>query len=354
MERALELAREPDDPSPNPRVGAVVAAEGTVVGEGAHRGPGTRHAERAALDAAGDVADGATLYTTLEPCTHDGRTQPCTAAIIDAGIEEVVVAAEDPNPDAGGGLDRLEDAGVTTERGVMAEEARALNAHLDYFTDRPYTAIKTAMTLDGKIASRNGEAGWISGEASRERVHELRDAYDAILVGAGTVLSDDPRLTARPAGREGDDPLRAVLDRDLDTPADATVVTEEGETVIYASEAAVEERAEKLAALPETVSVVAVEGPNEAVADLRERGASSLLVEGGGETNWSFIEAGVVDRLYVFVAPTLLGGADAPTLVDGDGFALDEAAAVEMSRLERVGDDLLIHAVPERGEQDGL
>lgn len=349
MERALEQARQSENPYPNPRVGAVVVADGAVVGDGMHRGPGTAHAERVALDDAGDAAAGSTLYVTLEPCTHHGRTPPCTDAIIESGVERVVAAMADPRPDAGGGLALLDDNGIETQVGVLEEDAAAMNAFLGYFTDRPYTAIKTAMTLDGKIASRSGESGWISGEASRDRVHELRDVYDAILVGAGTVLSDDPRLTARPAEGQGDDPLRVVLDRNLDTPLDATLVTDGGATVIYAAADAVERDRETVNALPDTVEVVPFEdGLDELFTALDERGVSSLLVEGGGAANWAFLEAGAVDRLYVFVAPKLLGGRDATTLVDGAGFDLGEELQVEIADVERVGDDLLIHAEPRR------
>lgn len=348
MQRAITLAKEPDGTAPNPRVGAVVVRDGEVIGEGYHRGPGTAHAERAALEDVGEDADGATLYVTLAPCDHHGCTPPCTAAIVDAGIDRVVVALDDDAPVSGDGINVLREAGITVETGIAADAARPLLDQHEPPRDRPYIAVKSAMTLDGKLATKTGDASWISGEAARARVHELRDRFDAIMVGVGTVISDDPRLTARPDAGGGDDPLRIVLDEQLDIPLDATVVQDEHETVLVTDQA--REGSEDVGRLREQgVDIRYAEDRRlaEFLQGLRDDGIEDVLVEGGGATNWELFAQGLVDRLYLFIAPTILGGDAATTLVDGDGVErVADGFDVDIGWTERVGDDLLVHGYP--------
>lgn len=349
MERAIDLARRGcGRTSPNPLVGAVVVDDGDVVGEGYHEAAGTAHAEAVALEDAGDAADGATLYVNLEPCDHHGRTPPCSRAIVDAGVDRVVVAMRDPNPVSRHGIETLEANGVETTVGVLRDEAARLNeVFLTYVREgRPFVVSKTAMTLDGKIASKTGDAKWISNEQSRRFGHELRDRYDAIVVGAGTVRSDDPRLTARLDDRETQNPVRVVLSGDLDLPLDATLFDQPGEVIVATSEAARETRGSKLAALREMgVDVVFLPGrdPSALLSALAERSLTSVLVEGGAEVNWSFYERGLVDKVHVFVAPKIVGGRGAVPAVGGDGFErIADAVEVRDVSVQTFDGDVLL------------
>lgn len=354
MRRALELAaRGRGRTSPNPMVGCVlVSPEGEVVGEGWHPFAGGPHAEAAALAAAGDAARGATAYVTLEPCDHHGRTPPCTEALIEAGVAEVVIAHLDPDPRVSGrGVERLEAAGVRVSVGTLAAEAEALNEA--YLTaqrlGRPFVLYKAATTLDGKTATAAGESRWITGEAARERVHAWRDELDAVAVGVGTVLRDDPALTTRlPGGRT---PLKVVFDSSLRTPPTARLLDPdpEGEparVVVYAAAGAPEGRARRLEERgAEVVTLPAPDGRPDVGAALRDLGrrlVRSLLLEGGGTLAWSFLARRAVDRVAFFIAPKLLGG-PAPGPVAGPGVpALPCAFALADVRSERVGDDLLV------------
>jgi diaminohydroxyphosphoribosylaminopyrimidine deaminase/5-amino-6-(5-phosphoribosylamino)uracil reductase len=227
MQRAIELATQARGrTSPNPMVGAVIVKDGKIIGEGYHKKAGTPHAEIHALAAAGNEARGATLYVSLEPCCHHGRTPPCTEAIINSGIKRVVIAALDPNPKvAGGGLQRLKEAGIDAEFGLMQEAAMELNAVFFKYIQRalPYVALKTAMTLDGKIAAGSGDSRWITGPEARQHVHQLRNIYDAIMVGIGTVLADNPRLNTRLQEGQGRDPVRVIIDNQLDLPVNSII-----------------------------------------------------------------------------------------------------------------------------------
>lgn len=354
MRRALQLAaRGRGRTSPNPLVGCVlVSPDGEVVGEGWHPFAGGPHAEAAALAAAGEAARGATAYVTLEPCDHHGRTPPCTEALIAAGVAEVVVAHLDPDPRVSGrGVRRLEEAGVRVSVGTLAAEAEALNEA--YLTaqrlGRPFVLYKAATTLDGKTATVTGESRWISGEAARERVHYWRDELDAIAVGVGTVLRDDPALTTRvPGGRT---PLKVVFDGALRTPPRARLFDPDPEgvparVVVYAAEDAPRDRAERLRERgAEVVTVPAPDGRPDvaaALADLGARLVRSLLLEGGSTLAWSFFSRRAVDRVAFFVAPKLLGG-PAPGPLGGPGVAaLPCAFALTDVSSERVGDDLLV------------
>lgn len=336
--------------SPNPLVGAVIVREGRIIATGWHREAGTPHAEIHALRMAGELAKGATLYVTLEPCAHYGRTGPCAKAVAEAGIARVVVALRDPNPKvAGKGLAMLEEAGIEVKCGLLSREAARLNeAFLKWIeTGLPFVALKTAMSLDGKIATFTGASQWITGEAARQRVHEYRDVYDGILAGIGTVLSDDPSLTARLEGGAGKNPVRIISDSMARTPVQARLMTDGAAPVLIAvTEAAPAGRVEALKAAGAEL-IVAGSGPQVDMTllmkALGERDITSVFVEGGGTVNFSLLKAGLVDKVYAFVAPKLIGGREAKTPVEGEGFA-ELSEAVELTRLEAetVGRDVLL------------
>jgi diaminohydroxyphosphoribosylaminopyrimidine deaminase/5-amino-6-(5-phosphoribosylamino)uracil reductase len=351
MNRALELAeRGRGHVEPNPLVGAVVVRDGKIVGEGWHQRFGEAHAEVLALKEAGEAARGATLYVTLEPCCHHGKTPPCTDAILGAGIARVVAAMSDPFPQvSGGGVARLIAAGVSVEVGLEAEKARRLNApYLKLLaTGRPYVHAKWAMTLDGKIATRTGDSKWISNAASRRVVHELRGRVDAIIVGSGTALADDPMLTARPAGQRT--PVRVVLDSQARLPTTSRLAQTARETAVLLAVARKNERAEALRALgcevlefPDARGRVAL----PALLDgLGRRRMTNVLVEGGAGVLGSFLAAGAIDECHVFVAPRLVGGADTKTPIAGLGFEkIAEALTLEDVQVEMIEGDVYIHA----------
>jgi diaminohydroxyphosphoribosylaminopyrimidine deaminase/5-amino-6-(5-phosphoribosylamino)uracil reductase len=352
MRVALELAaRGRGTTSPNPMVGAVVVAGGEVVGSGYHRFAGGPHAEVYAIDAAGGRAAGATLYVSLEPCTHTGRTPPCTDKILAAGIRRVVVGMRDPNPRAAGGADLLRRRGVDVDLGVLAAEAEELNeafaTHVR--TGRPFVTAKCAATLDGRIATRTFDSKWVTGERARAYVHELRHAVDAILVGAGTVAADDPRLTARVVGRERRDPVRIVLDAALRIDPAARVLHHDStaETWVVAGRGASAE------------ARVRVERPGVRVLEAETRdglvllaplmlqlggmGIQSLLVEGGGRVLASAFREGVVDKVCFFYAPLILGGDDGVPICSGPGAArMRDCIRLERVRTRRFDDDLMV------------
>ena len=339
--------------SPNPLVGAVIVRDGTIVASGWHRAAGEPHAEIHALRMAGALARGATLYVTLEPCAHHGRTPPCVEAVIAAGIARVVIALSDPNPlVAGRGLALLRAAGIEVVTGVCEGEARRQNeVFLKWVTTkRPFVTLKTAMTLDGKIASHTGASQWITGEAARARVHAYRNEYDAILVGIGTVLADDPSLTARLEGRTGHNPLRIVLDSEARTPPCAKLLTDgAAPTLIAVSERADQRRVRVLHACGAEVVTRGVERVDiAALLDyLGAREITSLFVEGGARVNWSFLAGGFVDKVHAFIAPMLMGGEKAKTPVGGTGFDSPQTALhlADMT-VEQVGADVLITGYP--------
>ena len=358
MREALRLAANARGrTSPNPMVGAVIVRGGVIVGSGWHRAAGEPHAEIHALRMAGALAHGATLYVTLEPCSHHGRTGPCAEAVIAAGIARVVTALSDPNPAvAGGGIERLRAAGIAVVTGVCAEEARRQNeVFLKWVvTKRPFVTLKTAMTLDGKTASRTGASQWITGAAARARVHEWRDEHDAILVGIGTVLADDPRLTVRRTDRAGKNPVRVVLDSMARTPHDAKLLTDgAARTIIAVTERADPKRTLLLRACGAEVVTCgedAVDLP-QLLGILGAQELTSVLVEGGGAVHWSFLSAGLADKMRVFIAPLLMGGTDAPTAVGGMGFDSPQAALrLRDMTVEQIGADILVTGYPRRGE----
>ena len=350
MARALELAaRGRGAVEPNPLVGAVVVRDGQIVGEGWHEKFGQAHAEVNALKQAGDSARGSTVYVTLEPCGHFGKTPPCTEAVIGAGVRRVVAAMLDPFPQvAGQGASRLREAGIVVEVGVGEAAARRVNApYLKRLrTGRPWVHGKWAMTLDGKIATRTGESKWITGAAARVRVHELRGRMDAILVGRWTLLTDDPLLTARPPGPRT--ATRVVLTATGEgMPASCRLLeTVQAAPVLIVTR---EPAANQLSAWrdrgAEVVGLSDLE-VKSVLTELGRRGMTNVLVEGGAETLGRFRDAGELDEIHAFVAPTLFGGTRAPSPVGGLGIArLNEAWNLTDWDVERVGDDLLIHGL---------
>jgi diaminohydroxyphosphoribosylaminopyrimidine deaminase/5-amino-6-(5-phosphoribosylamino)uracil reductase len=325
-------------------VGAVLVRGGEIVGSGWHRQIGGPHAEVEALREAGSQARGATLYVTLEPCSHHGRTPPCADAVIAAGVARVVACHRDPDPKVSGrGFARLREAGIAVESGFLVEEAVRLNLRflIAATLDRPEVTLKWAMSLDGRIATSTGQSQWISSPLSRRWGLALREEHDAILVGSGTVLADDPRLDRR-LGLAAGPNVRVVLDRRLRTPPAARLFTVEGPVLIY-TQATDRERREALESRgAEVIALPAVE-PTAVLADLHSRGVQSVLVEGGGEVLASFVAAGCYDRVMVDCAPLLIGGKGAPGPLAGEGFAeLDLAARLEGFEARKQGGDLIL------------
>ena len=348
MKRALRLAAR-GRTSPNPMVGAVIVAGGKLVGEGYHKEYGGPHAEVWALEAAGERARSATAYVTLEPCSHYGKTPPCTKALIEAGVARVVAAVVDPNPKVRGrGVKMLREAGIEVEVGVLEAEAKRLNAAYFKHTTMglPLVSLKAAMSLDGKIATAAGESQWITGERARKEAHRLRAVHDAVLVGVGTVLADEPRLTVRKV--RGRSPLRVVVDSEARTPPEAALLTaDERPPIIAVTERAPKDRVEALERAGAEVWVgPAADGKVDLRALLRwlaERQIQSVLVEGGGTVAAAALAAGLVDRVYFFIAPLIIGGERARTPVEGEGIArLAEAWRLEGMKVRRIGEDLLI------------
>ena len=351
MRRALELARRAEGrTAPNPAVGAVIVRDNVIVGAGFHPAAGEPHAEIFALRQAGPAAQGATLYVTLEPCCHRGRTGPCATAVIAAGIVRVVAGCRDPNPRvAGGGFAQLQAAGIEVVSGIFESECQRLIApfakHIR--TGLPYVTLKAGMTIDGSVATARGESQWITGAESRAAVHHLRNTHDAIMVGIGTVLADNPRLTTRLVQGDGRNPLRVVVDSTLRTPSSAVLLGEAGKTIILTSAAASATDAERLQS--EQVEILRVAGhPGaidlaDAMRQLGARGIQSILLEGGGRLHHGALHAGIVDRLCVFVAPLLLGGSGLPVFCGPGVSNLKDAFRLQQLHVERYGDDLLLH-----------
>lgn len=355
MEQALSLARLAlGQVSPNPAVGAVIVKDGVVIGQGYTRPPGSAHAELVALEQAGTGARGATMYVTLEPCCHHGRTPPCTRAIIESGISELHLSRLDPNPLVSGrGRDELESAGIRTTLGEGAEAAgEIIEAYAKYITTGiPFVTAKFAMSLDGKMATRTGDSKWISGEESRRYVHNMRHQADVIMAGINTLLKDDPRLTARcGAGRGGtarEQPLRVIVDSTGRTPLSARVFREPGRTLVAlgrvvsaAERAAFEARRAEVLELPQPDGRVDLVRLLKA---LGEREVTSVLVEGGGILLGSLFDLGLVDKVVVFIAPLVIGGKNARTPVAGRGVAkIAGAARLERGRVETIGQDVML------------
>ncbi len=360
MQRALELALQAEgDTSPNPMVGCVIVDDdGAIVGEGYHHKAGQPHAEVNALAEAKHLAKGATAYVTLEPCAHYGRTGPCCVALARAGIKKVVVACTDPNPKvAGQGIAYLRLQGIEVVTGVC--EAQALRLNERFFTwitqGRPFISLKYAMTLDGKIASGTGDSKWITGEEARTFAHRLRKQHDAVLVGIGTVLADDPELTTRMV--RGKNPVRVVLDSGLKISLMAAVLNPAAETLIVTSTQADAVKAEALNALPnvEVIRLPVQDGllPIGLVVEaLAQRGITSLLVEGGSRIHGAFKDAGLADRVYAFIAPKIIGGSSALTPIGGKGCELIENAwQLDEAECRQLGKEILLTGLAHKGAE---
>lgn len=353
MKTALELAAKGEGfTSPNPMVGAVVVKDGKVVGKGYHEAVGKAHAEVNAIDDAGPSANGATLYVTLEPCNHTGRTPPCTEKILSAGIRQVVVAMDDPNPDVkGGGNAYLKSRGIDVLSGICEDEAKKLNeVFIKYIrTKHPFVIVKCAMTLDGRIATRTGDSKWVSGEDSRKFVHSIRHAVDGIMVGIGTVKKDDPSLTTRLNDMKGMDPARIILDTRLSISETAKVLRLESDrpTIIVTGSSA---RPEKKTAIEKTGSKVIKCPVKEDGIDLDilmgqlgGMGIASLLIEGGSRVLASAFRAGIADKIFFFYAPKILGGDDGVPVCRGRGPALmQDCIPLGDIAVRRFGDDVMI------------
>jgi diaminohydroxyphosphoribosylaminopyrimidine deaminase/5-amino-6-(5-phosphoribosylamino)uracil reductase len=330
-------------------VGAVLVKRGKVVGEGYHAKPGEAHAEIIALRQAGEKAKGAILYLNLEPCTHFGKTPPCVPQVIKAGLKRAVIGMEDPNPLVNGkGIEALRKSGLDVKVGVLGKECRKLNeAFCKYILKKqPFVVVKVAATLDGKIATRNGDSKWISGEASRRFVHRLRDQVDGVLVGIGTVLRDDPLLTARV--KKGKEPYRIVLDSRLKIPEDAKVFEHSPAEVIVATTGAAPDG--KIERLEKKGVRVLIIDSKEGKVNLRtclnklgEIGLMNILVEGGSRINGSFLDEGLIDKFLVFLSPKWLGDPQAPGIFGGRGVLnLKEAVGLREIRTKRIGDDIVV------------
>ena len=350
MRRALELAaRARGQTSPNPMVGCVIVKDGEIIGEGLHERYGGPHAERNALAACMKPTSGADMYVTLEPCCHHGKTPPCADAVIESGVKRVIIGCLDPNPKVGGmGAEKIRRAGIEVKVGMLEKECRDLNKiFMRYITSgRPYVMLKYAMTADGKIASVSGKSKWITGEKAREDAHRDRNAYSAIMVGVGTVLADDPRLTCRTDG--GADPMRIVCDTNLRTPIGAEIVksARETPTIIATCLADKEKQRPYLEAGCEIIEAPPKYGRvdlNYLMDELGKRRIDSVIVEGGGELAWAALSAGTVDYVKCYIAPKIFGGAGAKTPVGGQGVdGPGGAFMIKNTKISRLGDDFLI------------
>lgn len=353
MRRALELAREAmGQVSPNPAVGAVLVRDGRIVGEGQTQPPGGPHAEIVALQRAGSAAQGSTLYVTLEPCCHQGRTAACTKSLIDAGVREVHLSHLDPDEHvAGRGKQALEEAGIAVHVGESEKEARRINeAYIKHrTTGLPFVIAKFSVSLDGKIAATSGDSRWVSSPEAREWAHEQRTKIDAIMVGVRTILVDDPQLTARPhESMEGArQPLRIVADSQGRTPPTAQVLAGPGRPLIATTaKSGAAWRKDMANAGAEVLVTPTLRGRVdvlEVLRDLGQRPVLSLLVEGGGELLGAFFDRGLVDKVQAVVAPMIIGGKRSPTAVAGAGVVrMDEALRLRDVTVDRLGSDVLV------------
>ncbi|MFA6011971.1 MAG: bifunctional diaminohydroxyphosphoribosylaminopyrimidine deaminase/5-amino-6-(5-phosphoribosylamino)uracil reductase RibD [Desulfobacteraceae bacterium] len=359
MEMALALAEKGKGfTSPNPMVGAVVVKDDQIVGKGWHKACGGPHAEVNAIDDAGDLARGATIYVTLEPCNHTGKTPPCTLKIIDAGIKKVVMAMKDPNPVASGGTEFLRKHGIIVESGVLEQQARSLNEIFikHVLTKRPFVILKYASTLDGRIATRTGDSKWITNEKSRAFVHELRHLVDGIMVGVDTVIQDDPSLTTRIEAFNGRDPRRFILDTRLRTPEESRILHLESDSdtfIVCGADISLDPILSEKKTHLEKAGIKIIEAPlkndridlDALMVILGGMNVSSLLIEGGSRVLSSALQAGIVDKICGFYAPKILGGDDGVPLLRGPGpeFMKDAICFKNMS-IRRFDDDIMIEA----------
>lgn len=357
MKTALQLAQSvKGQTDPNPPVGAVIVKNNRIIGLGAHLQAGEAHAEVHAINMAGKEAENATIYVTLEPCSHIGKTPSCADLIIKNKLARVVIATKDPNElVAGEGIKRLKEAGIDVTVGLLEEEATHINDVFFHYikTNRPFVTVKSATSLDGKIATKTGESKWITSELAREDVHYYRHTHEAILVGVNTVLQDNPRLTTR-LKQGGKNPIRIVLDTNLNTPLNAHLIqNSEADTIIFVSTNVLDE---KIAQFNEFNHVEIIQLPTEKIkiSDvlkvLGEREIASLFVEGGATINDAFLRAGFINQFVLYLAPKLIGGKKAPTSFSGKGYSnLKDIFNLKITYVEKIGPDIKISAVP-KGE----
>ena len=370
MLRAIQLAKKGEGwTNPNPMVGAVIVKDGRIIGEGYHKKCGELHAERNAIASLTESAEGATIYVTLEPCCHYGKTPPCTEAIIEQKIKKVVIGSRDPNPKvAGKGAQILRESGITVVQDFMREECDRLNPVFFHYitTKTPYVVMKYAMTLDGKIATKTGASKWITGEPARQEVQHMRHRYMGIMAGIGTVLADDPMLNVRVEGWKS--PVRIVCDSSLRIPLDSQIVRSAKEyrtIVVYAGREENEEITEKITKKIEQLHAKGVDTiccPDEkGQIDLKKlmtylgnEGIDSILLEGGGTLNDSALRAGIVKEVHCFIAPKLFGGKNSKTPVEGIGIGLpSEALKLKCTDICRIGEDIRIICQVCEKEQEG-
>lgn len=366
MLRAIQLAKKGEGwTNPNPMVGAVIVKDGRIIGEGYHKKCGELHAERNAIASLTESAEGATIYVTLEPCCHYGKTPPCTEAIIEQKIKKVVIGSRDPNPKvAGKGAQILRESGITVVQDFMREECDRLNPVFFHYitTKTPYVVMKYAMTLDGKIATKTGASKWITGELARQEVQHMRHRYMGIMAGIGTVLADDPMLNVRVEGWKS--PVRIVCDSSLRIPLDSQIVrsAKEYRTIVaYAGREENEEITEKIERLHakgvDTVCCPDGKGQidlKKLMTYLGNEGIDSILLEGGGTLNDSALRAGIVKEVHCFIAPKLFGGKNSKTPVQGIGIGLpSEALKLKCTDICRIGEDIRIICQVCEKEQEG-
>jgi diaminohydroxyphosphoribosylaminopyrimidine deaminase/5-amino-6-(5-phosphoribosylamino)uracil reductase len=359
MKKALALARRGlGSTSPNPVVGALVVKNGRVIGSGYHTRPGASHAEIEALSRAGDEAKGATLYVTLEPCNHYGRTPPCTEAILESGIRSAVVGMNDPNPHVrGGGCDYLRAHGVEVVCGVLEEECSSVNeVYIKYVTrDKPFVTVKGALTLDGWIATRTGNSKWITNEKSRRFVHTLRKRNDAIMVGIDTIIADDPVLLPYLSKSSAPDPVRVIVDTSLRIPSKSRVLDKATSTLTIVASGSNVSTAKRKAIEGQGARVVRCRMKNgqidlsELLERLAEMSICSVLVEGGAALFSSFVRGRLVDKCYLFLAPKLLGGGDGIPFTRGRGCdIIKDCVGLKVVRVRRFDDDIMVEAYPRK------
>lgn len=352
MKKALELAEKGRGfVSPNPMVGAVIVKNGKIIGKGYHEKYGTLHAERRALENCDSSPEGATMYVTLEPCCHYGKTPPCTEAIIESKISKVVVGSKDSNPlVAGKGIYKLRENGIEVLEGILEKECDEVNQIFFHYikNKKPYVVMKYAMTMDGKIATKTGKSKWITGEKARQKVHLDRHKYKAIMIGVNTVIADNPLLTCRLDN--GENPIRIICDTNLRTPIDSKIVTTAGSVpTIIATSCKDLEKHEIYKALECEILVVSEKNGhidlNKLMTVLGEKEIDSILLEGGSTLNWSALESNIVNKIQTYIAPKIFGGIDAKTPVAGIGIENpNDCFFIKETKITMLGEDILIES----------
>ncbi|KAJ51143.1 diaminohydroxyphosphoribosylaminopyrimidine deaminase/5-amino-6-(5-phosphoribosylamino)uracil reductase [Clostridium tetanomorphum] len=351
MKRALELAKGGIGyVNPNPLVGAVILKDGKILGEGYHKIYGGAHAEINAFNSAQEDVKGASMYVTLEPCSHYGKTPPCAKAIVEKGIKKVIVAMLDPNPLVSGkGMEILRNNGIEVEVGLLEEEAKKLNEiFIKYITTkRPFCIMKTASTLDGKIATVNGDSKWITNEKSREYVHHIRHRVSAIMVGVDTVIKDNPSLTTRIKDLQGKNPVRVIVDSSARIPLDSKIFKEEGRIIIVTTEKANKDKIKEIQHIGGEIIVSPIKENkvdlNYLMLKLGEMKIDSVLLEGGSTLNYSALKEGIVDKVMSFIAPKIIGGIKAKTPVGGEGIEyIKDCINLKDINITRFDNDILI------------